>query len=147
MNSKTLLTLVGAASLVAGCATDDTNYPPKRTLQEQFERADTNQDGKVSKDEFRVLAVEDAFSLFDDNEDGVITRQEFLESGGSVAAFEEIDVSGSGKITLEEAKGTKVMMSRMLTAFYEADANDDGYVTLGEALVYRARARKYTGNQ
>ncbi len=142
MKTKTLLVLAGATSILASCATDSSNYAAPRSLESQFQRADTNNDEKVSKAEFEVLAVENAFAMFDDNSDGVLTKAEFLNSGGSAAEFDELDLSGSGTITLEEAKASKVKMSRMLAAFYEADTDKDGYVTLGEALERRKQVRE-----
>lgn len=141
MKTKTLLLLAGATSILASCATSSSNYAEPKSLESQFQRADSNNDEKVSKEEFRVLAVENAFALFDDNSDGVLTKAEFVNSGGSAVEFDELDLTGSGTITLEEAKASKVKMSRMLAAFYEADTDEDGYVTLGEALERREQVR------
>lgn len=143
MKTKTLLLLAGATSLLAGCcATNSAKYGQPQSLESQFQRADVNNDEKVSKEEFQVLAVENAFALFDDNSDGVLTKAEFVNSGGSAAEFDELDVTGSETITLAEAMASKVKMSRMLAAFYEADTDEDGYVTLGEALARRERVRE-----
>jgi Ca2+-binding EF-hand superfamily protein len=115
-------------------------------MRSQFAKADSNNDGKVTKAEFGVLRVEEAFKLFDDNENGVITVDEFVASGGSKAAFAKLDQSGNGQITLGEAMASEVVMDSMLTTFYEADTNGDGVVTLAEALAYRQAVREYTGN-
>lgn len=142
MNTKTLLLLAGATSILASCATDSSNEARPQSFEAQFKRVDTNQDEKVSKEEFQVFAVENAFALFDDNSDGVLTKAEFVNSGGSAVEFDKLDVSGSGTITLEQAKAANVKMTRMLAAFYEADTDEDGYVTLGEALERREQVRE-----
>ncbi len=146
MKIASSLVLTSLFAFAVGCSTGPGTYPEPPSLRAQFEKADANDDGKVSRAEFGVLRVEDAFKLFDDNENGVITENEFVSSGGSQSAFVKLDKSGDGEITLEEAMGSRVVMDSMLTAFYEADTDDDGYVTLGEALAYRQAVREYTGN-
>jgi len=139
---RLVLPLVGLALFAAGCATS--SKPQAPNWEAQFKKADTNTDGKVSRQEFGYLMVEDAFALFDENKDGVVTLQEYVSKGGSPQAFAQIDRNGNGKVTLEEAKASKVAMDRMTIRFYEADVDKDGYVTLGEALEYRKRVREIT---
>lgn len=136
------LLLAGLAFFSAGCAS--LSKPETARLKSQFRKADTNNDGKVSRKEFGYLMVEDAFALFDENKDGVVTLQEYVVRGGTPRAFAEIDRNGNGKVTLEEAKASKVAMDRMTIRFYEADVDKDGYVTLAEALEYRKRVREIT---
>lgn len=140
--SRFALLLAGLALFSAGCATS--SKPQAPNWEAQFKKADTNNDGKVSRQEFGYLMVEDAFALFDENTDGVVTLQEYVARGGSPRAFAEIDRNGNGQVTLEEAKASKVAMDRMTIRFYEADVDKDGYVTLGEALEYRKRVREIT---
>ncbi len=146
MKLKPLLLLSGLVTFTVGCATQSDSYPEPPSLRAQFEKADTNDDDRVSTAEFGALRVEDAFKLFDDNENGVITVDEFVASGGSRTVFAQLDQSGNGEITLAEAMSSEVVMDSMLATFYEADTDDDGFVTLGEALDYRQAVREYTGN-
>ncbi len=141
MNAKSLLLALGLTTLVTGCATHSASKDP---WVKQFHRADANNDGKVAQQEFGAIMIEDAFILFDVNKDGIITRKEFLAAGGKPASFAKIDVNRNGVITLEEAKSAKVAMDAMTIAFYGADADKDGFVTLAEALEYRDKARAYT---
>ncbi len=146
MKLAPLFLFAGLVAFTVGCATKSDKYPEPKSLRAQFDKADSNEDGKVSKEEFGILRVEDAFKLFDDNENGVITVDEFVASGGSRKAFEMLDENGNGEITLGEAMGSRVVMDSMLTTFYEADKDSDGTVTLAEALAYRQAVREYTGN-
>ncbi len=140
------LVLTSLFAFAVGCSTGPGTYPEPPSLRTQFEKADANDDGKVSRAEFGVLRVEDAFKLFDDNENGVITVDEFVASGGSSSAFASLDTDGNGEVTLAEALSSKVVLGTMMTTFYDADTDDDGFVTLAEALAYRQAAREYTGN-
>ncbi len=141
---KTLpLFAIAIGTLCSGCASrTDTAAAPN--WEEQFRKADLNNDGRVSRDEFGQLMIEDAFRLFDANKDGVVTLKEYVANGGSPAAFSKIDRNGDGKVTLEEAKSSKFAIDAMTVSFYGADTNNDGYVTMDEALSYRERVRPYT---
>jgi len=143
MNPKILILLCASFAFVGGCASNTQKSTGTQRLQAQFERADTNNDGKVARKEFGGLMIEDAFALFDNNKDGVVTLKEYVTSGGTKEGFAELDVNGNGKITLQEAKATKVAMDAMTVSFYGADLNGDGYVTLEEALKYREQTRPY----
>lgn len=144
MNPKILILLCASFAFVGGCASQPKKPTGPQRLKAQFERADTNQDGKVSRNEFGGLMIEDAFELFDNNKDGVVTLKEYVSSGGTAEGFQKLDVNGDGKITLEEAKDSKVAMDAMTVSFYGADVDGDGYVTLEEALKYRELTRAYT---
>lgn len=131
--------LIGV-SLLGGCASAG-----KRplTVEELFRQADRSGDGRVSRDEYENFMIEDMFIRFDKNGDGFITEEEFVADGGTVATFRTINASGSGKITLAEAKASKLVRDRLAAPFKEADVNGNGYVTWEEFSVARARARAY----
>jgi len=141
---KSLFLPLCLAAVLTGCATTSTPKTGDERLKAQFQKADTNSDGKVSRKEFGALMIDDAFAMFDSNKNGVVTVEEFVAAGGSKAAFAKMDVNGDGVITLEEAKASKVAMDAMTVSFYGADLDKDGYVTLGEALEYRAKVREVT---
>jgi Ca2+-binding EF-hand superfamily protein len=127
-----------------GCAQTSKQAQRTSNLTAQFQRADTNQDGKVSTEEFRYLMIEDMFALFDHNEDGYVTREEFIKAGGSPQTFARIDRNNAGRVTLEQAKTARIKLDTVSTAFLAADTDKDGFVTLEEALEYREKARAYT---
>lgn len=134
-----LLCAIGVFSL-GGCATT-AKHPT--SVEELFKRADKSGDGRVSRTEFEDFMIENMFASFDSNGDGFITEAEFVADGGTVKTFRQINVSGTGKITLIEAKSSKLVRDRLAAPFKEADVNGNGYVTWEEFQVARAKARAY----
>jgi Ca2+-binding EF-hand superfamily protein len=131
--------LIGALS-VGGCSTT-----PKRaaTVEILFKKADADSDGRVSRTEYEDFMIEEMYARFDKNGDGFITEAEFVADGGTVKSFRVINVSGSGKVTLAEAKNSKFIRNRLAAPFVEADVNGNGYVTWEEFQTARAKARAY----
>ncbi len=144
MKSPVLLLAICAAFTVGACT--DSHFREERPTgwELAFRKTDRNKDGKVSRQELGYTRIEEAFVMFDENQDGYVTLKEFVTSGGTPESFKKLDKNGNGKITVEEAKSAKIAMDSMTIAFYAADADKDGYVTLGEALEYRKKAREYT---
>ncbi len=131
--------LVGVLFL-GGCAA-----PARRpaTVEALFKQADKSGDGRVSRAEYEDFMIKDMFVQFDKNGDGFVTEAEFVADGGTVKTFREINVSGSGKITLVEAKASKVIRKRLAAPFLEADVNGNGSVTWDEFQAARAKAKAY----
>ena len=90
----------------------------QETPKKVFARMDTNQDGKVTEEEFMTFYVEYAeklrqarFDKLDTNKDGMISREEFMAVQVAEAKkigklrFRRIDVNKNGEIT--EAELTK----------------------------------------
>lgn len=134
-----LVCLVGV-SILGGCAT-----APKRpmTIEARFKKADASGDGRVTLAEYQDFMIDEMFTQFDKNGDGFITEAEFVADGGTPKTFREINVSGTGKITLTEAKASKVVRDRVSLPFKEADVNGNGSVTWEEFKTARAEARAY----
>ena len=63
---------------------------------QELAKYDTNKDGKVSREEFRVV-WESNFRYNDSNKDGKLTRQEFTHS-----AFPGMDLDKNGTLEIEE---------------------------------------------
>jgi Ca2+-binding EF-hand superfamily protein len=138
---RALFPLCLAAVLAfTGCST-----APKKpaTVEELFRQADSNGDGKVSRREYEDFMIEQMFVQFDSNGDAVITEAEFVADGGTKETFRRINVSGTGKVTLAEAKNSTFIRNRLAKPFDEADINQSGYVTWDEFQVARAKARSY----
>lgn len=139
---KTFFALVGVSGLIllGGCVS--TAKKPA-TVEELFKRADASGDGRVSRVEFEDFMIDDMFAQFDRNGDGFVTEAEFVADGGTVKTFRIINRSGTGKITLAEAKASPLVRSRLAAPFREADANGSGAVTWDEFQAARNRARAY----
>lgn len=125
---KTLL----PAFLLASCATTTTTQSP----EQKFHKADKNGDGSVSRVEATNLMIGDAFVMYDSNGDGFVSEAEFVASGGTSENFRKINKTGSGKISLEEAKANPVVFNTFAVSFDEADVNKDGQVTRVEYQNY-----------
>jgi Ca2+-binding EF-hand superfamily protein len=127
------------ALLIASCATK----PLTPTPEQSFKSADLNGDGKVSRSEYDSQQISEMFARFDGNRDSAISEKEFLENGGTAAGFRRINTSGSGSITLEEAKASAGVRKSLDAPFKEADKNGNGHVSLEEFLAYRKNAFDY----
>lgn len=136
------LALTIVATLFSGGCT--TTKPGKtRNLEALFQKADTDSDGRVSRDEFTDFMIEEVFANYDKNGSGTVTEAEFLAGGGKVENFKKINRSGTGKITLEEAKASTLIRDTMIMPFNEADVNGSGFVTWSEFMQARAKSQPY----
>lgn len=115
-------------------------------------RLDTDGDGQVSREEFRLPPPRRGESLFDrgdSNGDGTITRDELLMSldegedarderrrDRALERFDEMDADGNSVLTEEEARNA---------AFARLDENGDGFVTEDEARAAHEQRRKMHG--
>jgi len=133
-----LVCLIGALSL-GGCST----APKRPSVEVLFKKADSSGDGRVSRREYEDFMIEEMYAQFDKNGDGFITEAEFVADGGTVKSFRIINVSGSGKVTLAEAKNSQFIRDRLAAPFIEADVNGNGYVTWEEFQTARAKSRAY----
>lgn len=120
--------------LLASCATSATDSDLK-----PFNRADVDRDGKVSRSEATDLMIGQAFGSYDANRDGVVTRDEYVAGGGDAATFARIDSSGSGKVTVAEARSSPAAVEHMAVPFDEADVDKSGAITADEFLTYKKR--------
>lgn len=140
----TLASALAAAFLFTGCSClcpADGNA----ALMKRFKQADKNSDGKVSRDEFADFMIEEAFVGYDKKGDGYVTLAEFVEGGGTAKTFRKIDRAGTGKVTLADAKASKVVRDWMSVPFDEADAElgGKGYISFKEFVAFRKKAQDY----
>jgi Ca2+-binding EF-hand superfamily protein len=113
---------------------------PTPTVEGSFKKADLDGNGTVSRQEYDAHLIGEMFVRYDTDKDSVITEKEFLANGGTAEGFRKINTSGSGKITLQEARSSAGVRKTLDAPFKEADANRDGKVTLAEFQAARAKA-------
>lgn len=144
MKTTFVLSGIALATLFSSCTTSTTQrYPDPPSLEAQFAKADVNGDGKVSRQEYGKLLIDEMAIYFDANGDGVVTKNEFVALGGDPEAFDRLDQNGDGKLTAAEVKMSDEAIDVLTVAFVGADQNKDGYVTLEEAKAYRKAAAPY----
>ncbi len=133
------LPCLAIALFFTNCATK----PSAPTPEQSFKSADLNGDGKVSRSEYDSHQIGEMFTRFDGNKDSAISEKEFLDNGGTAAGFGKINTSGSGSITLQEAKASAGVRKSLDAPFKEADRNSNGQVSMEEFLAYRKDAFDY----
>jgi len=139
MKSSAILLFPAATILFTACVTT----PKAPTPEQAFQRADLDGSGMVSRAEYDSYMIGEMFARFDGNKDSVITEKEFLDNGGTAEGFRKINASGSGKITLAEAKASAAVRKTLDAPFSEADTSRDGQISMAELAAYRKNALDY----
>jgi hypothetical protein len=119
--------------------------PPVVPLnQRRFRGMDANNDGVVSRTEWR--GSRQSFDVHDWNNDDVLTGDEINEASArrgrtvndeafdTMDSFEYLDVNNNNRIEAQEWHGT-------VAAFNQLDVNNDDVLSRGEMTNYRAPAR------
>jgi len=132
--------------------------PNADEMKRVFDKFDSNKDGKISQQEYRVtmkaLGMEDSvhevpniFKVVDLDGDGFINFKEFMEAqnkGGGVramditSAFRTFDRNGDGKISAEEIKemlgrlGERCSLEDCRRMVRAVDTDGDGMVDMDE---------------
>jgi Ca2+-binding EF-hand superfamily protein len=140
--SSALLALLVVALLPVGCATGPSSAN-EAALKKRFNQVDSSGDGKISRDEFTDFMIEEAFAMYDQDGKGYVTLDEYVAGGGTERGFKAINKSGSGKVTLAEAKKSDLARHQMAMPFDEADADGGGtgYVSYEEFVAFRGKIR------
>lgn len=120
-------------------------------LKQAFVRLDTNQDGKVSLDEYlnhRLSKDKEKlvkqFSYLDEDQDGEINFEEFLSASEThfplLRKFKEFDADGDGLLSFDEALQIAdaldfpITPERLKKWFKMTEGNEQGNVTYNEYL-------------
>ena len=120
-------TMTGAAAFAGQAAPTGQDAPRGGGRGGMMMRADTNGDGKISREEFTAM-MDQRFARLDKNGDGFITADEVSDMqgrgpGGGVMAA---DTDHDGKVS--HAEFTALAAAR----FAKLDANGDGQITPDE---------------
>jgi Ca2+-binding EF-hand superfamily protein len=148
MNAKYLRRVrFAAASLTCACAAltscqTNKNLQPSEAAGTQsggFDLADSNHDGKLSRDEASDFLVNEIFNSRDANHDGKLTKQEWTAGDASrLSDFKKRDANHDGIVTREEAikYGRAHGIANKIMA--EADKDHDGKLSRKEVEAYYA---------
>lgn len=133
-------TLIGCATLMASpgfCA----DRPGSR-LEAAFKKADTDNDGTLTKDEAKAMPrVAKKFDVIDGDKDGTVSLEEIRTSmkqarntmhGRAMGRFNSADKDNDGTLTKDEAKA----MPRVAKNFDAIDVDKDGTVSEQEIHDY-----------
>ena len=136
-----VILLLAAVALFAFPANGIT--PPPQTAApagpDGFSQADTNQDGKLSRDEASDYLVIEIFISRDANHDGRMTLEEWV--GGDptrTADFKKRDANDDGIVTTKEAIAYGRAHGVVNQIMQEADTDHDGALSRAEVKAYYA---------
>jgi Ca2+-binding EF-hand superfamily protein len=123
---------------LSGCATNKSQESTTNGV-DRFAQADTNHDGKLSRNEASDYLVIEIFNSRDANHDGRMTEQEWTGGDpGRLADFKKRDANHDGIVTKQEAMAYGRAHGIVIQIFKEADKNHDGYLDRAEAKAYFA---------
>jgi len=107
---------------------------------DRFALVDADRDNVLTRDEAIHYAVSSMFDALDANGDQVVTLAESAPDGDPdlVASFKARDVNNDGKVTLEEALAHARKAGTYDSFFAEADTDKNGVVSRAEAQAYTA---------
>jgi Ca2+-binding EF-hand superfamily protein len=140
-----LCTLIASAILIApyASAADQSG----RKLEAAFKKADTDNDGTLTKDEAKAMPrVAKNFDAIDTDKDGTVSLDEIHASMKKVATkmhdrdverFKSADKDNDGTLTKDEAKA----MPRVAKNFEAIDTDKDGTVSEKEIRDYMKAQR------
>lgn len=137
--------MLAAALFLPACSSTTPSSDGNAALMRRFKQVDKNNDGRVTRDEFVDMMIVDAFARYDKSKDGSVTLEEYTALGGSPKAYRTIDRTRAGKVTLADAKASKLIREQMAQPFDEANAatGKKGYVTYPEFIAFRATLDGY----
>ena len=109
----------------------------KGGAKDSFDLADANHDGKLSREEAGDYLVYMVFAARDKNHDGRLTQAEWGASDrNQITAFKERDLNEDGVVTMEEAIIYGRRGAGGLALMRAADKNKDGKLSRDEIKAY-----------
>ena len=122
----------------SGCSTTThTTTAAVTTADKEFVLADTNHDGKLSKNETSDFIVNWVFAVVDTNHDGKITEQEWAHGDPSrLTQFNKRDTNKDRSVSKREAFIYARKHGVAAKLMQEADTNHDGYLEQSEVDAY-----------
>ena len=126
---------------LSACSTNKNSQSSQLSAsgESRFDQADTNHDGKLSRDEASDYLVIEIFDSRDANHDGKMTEQEWTGGDPSRAAdFKKRDANHDGVVTKQEAITYGRAHGVVNQIMKEADTNHDGYLERSEVKAYYA---------
>jgi hypothetical protein len=106
---------------------------------DEFNAADANHDGKLSRNEASDYLVNKIFNSRDANHDGRMTPKEWgADDPGQMAEFKKRDANHDGIVTKQEALAYGRAHGIANQLMKEADTNHDGYLSRKELQAYYA---------
>jgi hypothetical protein len=132
---------IAVLALLNGCATNDNHSSGQAATGgvDQFDLADANHDGQLSRDEVSNFLVNEVFASRDANHDGRLTQEEW--TGGysdRLPAFKKRDANHDGIVTKEEALDYARKYGVAKQIIKEADKNGDDKLSRAEVQAYYA---------
>ena len=132
---------VATSITLSACATNKNLQPSESTTTGGggFDLADTNHDGKLSRDEASDFLVNEIFNSRDANHDGRLTAKEWAgDDPGRLNDFKKRDANHDGVVTKEEAIAYGRAHGIANKIMKEADKNHDGKLDREEVKAYYA---------
>ena len=121
-----------------GCSTTTTTTAAAKSgPTEEFDLADINHDGKLSKNETSDFIVNWVFAVVDTNHDGKITEQEWAHGDPSrLTQFNKRDANKDRSVSKREAFLYARKHGVAAKLIQEADTNHDGHLERSEVMAY-----------
>lgn len=112
-----------------------TNIAALEPAPGSFQGADTNRDGRVSRDEFASFAGTSTFARLDQDQDGAITLAEWKAADISPEAekhFEAMDKDRNGRVSYPEFSNALNRRSNLNDSFASLDRDHDSHLSADE---------------